>query len=66
MKQIKITISPIGEPTIDAVGFTGGACKKATQPILTALADKDVEMEETNKPELHMMEQEDETETLYN
>lgn len=33
MKTIKVKIDPAGNPTIDAEGFTGDACKKATQGI---------------------------------
>jgi hypothetical protein len=31
MKTIEITISPIGELSIDAVGFKGADCEQATR-----------------------------------
>lgn len=33
MKTIQITIDELGNPSIDAKGFVGGECKKATKPI---------------------------------
>lgn len=36
--QIKITISPLGQPKIEAQGYSGGACAAATKPLEDALA----------------------------
>ncbi len=36
-KRIEITIDENGEIDIEAFGFTGGACVKATQPLRDAL-----------------------------
>lgn len=37
MKTILVDISPEGEVKIDAIGFTGNACEKATAALLAAL-----------------------------
>lgn len=55
-KTIIVTISPVGKTKIEAEGFVGGACLKATKPIQDALSsstatEKDFVVEE--KPELH-------------
>lgn len=38
MKKINITISPMGNPTVEAVGFIGTSCDAATKPIEDALS----------------------------
>ena len=40
MKQIKITISPMGNPKVEALGFVGASCDAATKPIEDMLAGK--------------------------
>lgn len=37
MKTIKVTITPDGKTTVEAVGFKGQGCKAATKPIEEAL-----------------------------
>ena len=36
-KRIEITVDEDGEVTIEAFGYKGGACVKATQPLSDAL-----------------------------
>lgn len=36
-KRIKVTISPIGKPVIEAIGFAGVGCMEATKGIEQAL-----------------------------
>jgi hypothetical protein len=50
-RKIKITISPLGEATFDAIGFSGQGCKEATKVLEDALASGDGEMEVIEKPE---------------
>ncbi len=40
MKSIEITIEPTGELKIEAIGFKGGACEKATAAIEAALGQQ--------------------------
>jgi hypothetical protein len=63
-KKILVKIDPIGRPTIETVGFTGGACKVASQSIVNAF--RGAELNEVEKPELHLMETEAESESLHN
>lgn len=49
-RTIEVTVSPTGEVTVEAVGFTGQACEKATQAIEEALG---VTTEKRKKPEYH-------------
>ena len=48
MKQVEIVISPTGEIKIDAQGFKGAECTKATEALSKALGEVS---KETNKPE---------------
>jgi len=48
MNQVEIVISPTGEIKIDAQGFKGAECTKATEALSKALGDV---AKETNKPE---------------
>lgn len=50
MKQIIVTVSPTGELTIEAVGFKGNACEKATEAMEKALG---VAKSRKKKPEYH-------------
>ena len=59
-KSIKISISPIGEAKVEAFGYVGGACKRDTAAIISALGDGSEETED--KPELYQVESEMETE----
>lgn len=60
MEKIKIKIDVLGRPTIEADGFVGGACKNATQPFIDALSDGEA-LDNEDKPELIMLEEEEET-----
>jgi hypothetical protein len=37
-KQIKVTIDALGNPKVEAIGFTGSECGDATAPIERVLA----------------------------
>lgn len=37
-KKIKVTISPLGQPTVEAIGFNGQGCTAATEGIEKALS----------------------------
>lgn len=37
-RKIKITISPMGDPKIEAIGFNGEGCEQATSGIERALS----------------------------
>lgn len=50
-KKIKITISPIGKPIIEAEGYQGQGCAEATKAIEDALAGGTGGVEKTYKPE---------------
>jgi hypothetical protein len=56
-RTITVTIDPCGRPTIDAKGFTGQGCKKATKPIEDALGASSGSSTVTNKPEINLPEQ---------
>jgi len=56
-KTIRVTIDPCGRPTIDAQGFQGQGCKKATKPIEDALGATDDSSEVMEKPEINMPEE---------
>jgi hypothetical protein len=47
-RTIEITVSPIGEVSIDALGFKGSGCEKATQFLEEALG---VTAKKVKKPE---------------
>jgi hypothetical protein len=36
-KKIKVTIDPLGNPTVEAIGFAGMGCQEATAGIEAAL-----------------------------
>lgn len=50
MKTMIIDISPSGEVTIEAKGFTGNSCAKATEQIEIMLGG---EAKKTKKPEFY-------------
>ncbi len=58
-RKIKIIISPLGEATVDAIGFAGQGCKEATKVLEDALAAGTEEMEVFHKPEWLETEHED-------
>jgi len=51
-RTIEITVAPTGEVTIEATGFTGGACERATAEIEKALG---VVRSRKKKPEYFAM-----------
>ena len=57
-RRIKITISPLGEATVDAMGFAGQGCKEATKVLEEALASSTEGMEVIHKPEWNETESE--------
>jgi len=60
-RTIEIIVSPIGEITIDAVGFKGADCQKATAFLEEALG---VVGNKTKKPEFHQSAQKSHHQTL--
>jgi hypothetical protein len=50
-KRIKVTINPIGKPTVEAVGFNGVGCAAATDAIEKALAAGSGSIDRNFKPE---------------
>ena len=49
-RSIEVTVSPIGDITIDAVGFKGADCEKATRFLEEALG---IVRQKQKKPEYH-------------
>ena len=37
MQQVVVTVTPAGSVKIDAIGFKGGACEKATEQLHVVL-----------------------------
>jgi hypothetical protein len=68
MKQIIVTIDKVGRPKVEAVGFAGCGCTEATKGIIGALSSnaKPNDVSVVEKPEIHMIETEDQHESLYN
>lgn len=56
-QKIKVTISPLGLPTVEAVGFNGVGCEDATKALEQALASGGG-MERVFKPEWSASEEE--------
>jgi hypothetical protein len=54
MPKIVVTIDKFGQPNIDAQGYTGTACKKATAEIEKALS-AGARTTETRKPEMFVV-----------
>lgn len=55
-RKIKVTIDPLGNPTVEAVGFNGAGCTEATAGIEAALnsqpaASRDYKPEWSNAAE---------------
>lgn len=51
MKTIKITIDPVGKPTVEANGFVGTECASKTKPIEDALKKGSDDVVTEHKPE---------------
>lgn len=60
-KIIKISVSPIGKPKIEAVGFHGVGCTDATAAIEAALAGSDAPVKREFKTEWYESEAQTET-----
>lgn len=54
MEEIIITIDKVGRPKVDAVGFQGTGCSKATKPIIDALTNASSQVKTDEKCEMHM------------
>ena len=52
MKKIVITIDPEGETQVEAFGYKGGSCVKATAPLTQALIGGAPD-QSTKKPEFY-------------
>jgi len=52
-RQIKVTVSKIGKPTIEAVGFSGGSCKEATASLLGKFQAGKAQLTVVDKAELY-------------
>ena len=50
MSKVKVTISELGDPVIEAIGFQGTGCKAATLPFEQAFAGGEASV--TEKPEM--------------
>jgi len=57
-RKIKVTIDPLGNTTVDAIGFHGQGCADATKVIEQALMNGAGELESVMKPEWHDTEDE--------
>lgn len=64
MKTAKISIDPVGRPTIEMDGFVGGECKHRSKPILDALGVSEAEVRTVEKPEMHMVDTNEQEDTL--
>jgi hypothetical protein len=51
-KKIKVKISKLGKPVIEAIGFAGCGCTEATKPIEDAFGGDKVRID---KPEMHQI-----------
>lgn len=51
MKTVEITIDPLGNPKIEAIGFNGQGCTDATEAIEKALAGGNGKVTREYKPE---------------
>jgi hypothetical protein len=53
-KRIKVTIDPLGKPTVEAIGFNGIGCAAATKGIEEALAANGGGITKEFKPEWNL------------
>lgn len=51
MKQVIVTVSPAGSVQIDAKGFTGNACEKATEQLHVVLGGTGAAVNKKRKPD---------------
>lgn len=59
-RQIKVTISPLGNPTIEAENFNGVGCEAATKGLEDALTGGTLSFDRALKPEWNNADQEQE------
>jgi hypothetical protein len=52
MGKIKVTINGVGEPTIETEGFTGSACKTATEALEQIVSGSQTQTTSDDKPEM--------------
>lgn len=64
MKTIKITVSPLGKPSVEAVGFNGVGCTEATANIEKALAGSNEPTTRVMKPEYYETEEVEQTQGM--
>ncbi len=64
MRSIKVTIDPMGNPTVEAVGFNGVGCTDATKAIEQALSGGDGGVSRVLKSEFHAVEETEEHNTV--
>lgn len=62
-KQIKVTIDPIGNSKVEAIGYNGVGCEAATKNVEEALAGGRGGVERVMKPEWSNPSTEEETNT---
>lgn len=62
-RKIKVTIDPMGNPTVEAIGFNGVGCTDATKAIEQALSGTGSNTR-VLKPEFHNIETEGEHQNL--
>jgi hypothetical protein len=63
-RKIKVKIDPLGNPTVEAVGFNGVGCADATKAIEQALSGNGAPNTRVLKPEWHQMESEGQHNTV--
>ncbi len=51
MKQVIVTVSPAGSIQIDAKGFKGNACEKATEQLHVVLGGAGAAVDKKRKPD---------------
>lgn len=64
MRTIKVTVSPLGKPTVEAVGFNGVGCTEATSSIEAALAGSNEPTTRVMKPEYYETESVEQTQGM--
>jgi len=57
MSKIKISIDPLGNPSIEGIGFHGQECFEKMKPIEDVLSGSNAKVETNLKPEANMLEE---------
>ena len=55
MQQVVVTVTPAGSVKIDAIGFKGGACEKATEQLHVVLGGNAQAGSKKRKPDFFAM-----------